>query len=162
MEAFQNAVYGLQITLDWDDSWFESKDDLTVQVVMPGYGSTSDYAFALQTSGGQRHWGWSDLDRKASVFSSDPDLKPHEQRLYFSAVKPGEKLIPMDEVLEISEPLTLTREHGAAILAGKFKLNPHYLDHARLKFQYWPDAANHPELEMTPAANGIDFKEVHA
>ncbi len=162
MAAFQNAVYGLQITLDWDDSWFESKDDLTVQVVMPGYGPTSDYAFALQTSGGQYHWGWNNLDRKTSVLSSDPDLKPHQQQLYFSAVKPGQKLIPMDEVLEISEPLTFTRQHGAAMLAGKFKLNPHYLDHARLKFQYWPDAASHPELEMTPAANGIDFKEVHA
>lgn len=129
-----------------------------MQVLMPGYGSHSAYAYALQARGDR--WGWNDIDSKTSVFSHDPDLQPHQHMAVMSAVQPGQTFIPMDEVIEFTEPFTFILEHGMAMLKGKVALNPDYLNRARLKFQYWPDAANRPGLTLTPRPNGIDFQEV--
>lgn len=158
MAAFQRAIYGLQITLQWHDAWFQGKDEVEVQVLMPGYGEGSDHAYALQARGNP--WAWQDLDRKASALSRDPDLQPREQQLSMSAIPPGQQSIPMEEVIAFIEPLTFSRQQGMALLKGRVALNPHYLDHVRLKFEYWPDAVNHPELDMTPQPNGINFEEV--
>jgi hypothetical protein len=83
--------------------WFSGKDEVAVQVLMPGYGSHSAYAYALQARGDR--WGWNDIDSKTSVFSHNPDLhlhlqlQPHQHMAVMSAVQPGQTFIPMDEVI---------------------------------------------------------------
>lgn len=155
MDEFQLALYGVHIALDWDNKWF-GKDEIDVEVVMPGYGKNSEYAYLLELTG--KTWK-TPIDRKTSAFSEDADLKPRQTQLYFSAVDPNRKMIPMDEVLEIVEPMSLRLEGGTATLAIKVKANEKYYSKARLKLEYWPDPINFPDLKMTPVPGGVNFAE---
>lgn len=156
MAEFQIALYGIRVTLNWNDRI--GKDEIEVNVVMPGYSRTaSEYAFMLELCGpGKRR---TIVDRQTSAFSADPDLQPlpPEQR-YFSA-PPPESSIPMEEILEVSSPFTLKIEEGAAIYAGKLRVNEAFYNSARLKFEYWPDPANRPELRITPVPGGVNYAE---
>ena len=64
MTEFQQAVFGLQVTLEWVDKI--GKDQVTVEVVMPGFGKNSDYAFALTLGNGSTT---TPVDRKTSAMS---------------------------------------------------------------------------------------------
>lgn len=157
MEGFQQAVFGLQVTLEWEDKI--GKDRVTVQVLMPGFGQSSEYAFALSLGNRQGTWNTT-VDRKSSGMSADPDLQPQRTQHYMSAVKPGQKSTPMEQVLELEEPVRLSISGGTATLSGSVKVSEDHYDHARLKFEYWPDIVHRPQLKMTPAANGLNFKLV--
>lgn len=158
MSEFQFAIYGINVTLNWNDKI--GKDEVEVSVVMPGYSSkSSEYAFMLELSGpGKRK---TIVNRHTSPFSADPDLKPQPPaQYYFSAVSSGHKSVPMEEVLEFSSPFSLAVEGGAATYSGKLRVNEDFYDSARLKFEYWPDPANHPELRMTPVPGGANYAEI--
>ncbi len=155
MAEFQLAMYGLHIVLNWDDAWF-GKDEIDVEVMMPGFGKNSEYAYLLELTG--KTWN-TPIDVKTSAFSEDVDLRPRQTQLYFSAVDPNKKTIPMDEVLEIVKPMSLRIEGGAATLAITVKANEQYYSKARLKLEYWPDPINFPTLKMTPVPGGVNFAE---
>ena len=159
MAEFQQAIYGLSVTLNWNDRW--GKDEVEVTVTMPGYSSkNSEYAFLLELHGPE----WKKkllVHRKTSAFSTDVDLKPQPPvQAYISAPVPGRKYIPMDEVLEVSEPFSFTVQGSTAIFAGKVRVNEDYFNAAKLKFEYWPDATNQPELKMIPVPGGANFAEI--
>lgn len=65
----------------------------------------------------------------------------------------------MSNVLEFSEPFAFTLQGGTAILGGKVRINENYFNSAKLKFEYWPDATNMPDLKMTPIPGGANFAE---
>jgi hypothetical protein len=148
---FQQAIYGLTISLKWNDSLL-GKDEIEFEVIMPGYTpKASEYAYLLQLDGPKWH---TEVSRHASAFSTDKDLQPREEKLYFSAIKPGTKSIPTDQVLEFPEPMQFHLENGVGTVRGKVLANETYYNHARLKFEYWPNAAQNPELKMTPGPSG--------
>ncbi|WP_374514850.1 T6SS effector BTH_I2691 family protein [Niveibacterium sp.] len=157
MAEFQLALYGINVVLNWNDRF--GKDEVEVSVVMPGFRSAvSSYALSLQLFGPGRRQ--TVVTRQTSAFSEDPDLKPQPPtQAYFSAVPPGQKLIPMDEVLQFSEPFTLALENGVATYAGKLRVNEDFYDRVRLKLEYWPDPANHPDLHMIPVPGGANYAE---
>ncbi len=157
MSEFQQALYGINVSLYWNDRL--GKDEVEVSVIMPGFrSSASSYAFSLQLLGpGKRQ---TIVTRQTSAFSSDPDLKPQPPaQHYMSAMPPGQKFIPMDEILQFSEPFSLKLEKGVATYAGKLRVNEDFYDRARLKFEYWPDAANHPDLRMIPVPGGANYAD---
>ena len=121
--------------------------------VMP---SPNDKAYLLELIGKTWH---TPIDRKTSKFSEDSDLEPRQTQLYFSAVDPSKKMIPMDEVLEIVEPMSFRLEGATATMAMKIKANEQYYSRARLKLEYWPDPINFPQLKMTPVPGGVNFAE---
>lgn len=126
---------------------------------MPGFRSAvSSYAFSLQLFGpGKRQ---TLVTRQTSAFSADPDLKPQPPtQAYLSAVPKGQKLIPKDEVLQFSEPVRLALENGVATYTGKLRVNEDFYDRARLKIEYWPDPANHPDLRMIPVPGGANYAD---
>lgn len=127
--------------------------------VMPGFRSAvSSYALSLLLLGPGRRQ--TVVTRQNSAFSEGPDLKPQPPtQAYFSAVPPGQKLIPMDEVLQFSEPFTLALENGVATYAGKLKVSEDFYNRARLNFEYWPDPANHPDLRMIPVPGGANYAD---
>lgn len=157
MSEFQLALYGINVTLNWSDRF--GKDEVDVSVTMPGYRSkTSEYAFLLELHGPNQRK--TVVDRQTSAFSVDADLKPQPPaQLYFSAVPAGQKFTPMEQVLEISDRFTLALEGGTATYSGKLRVNEDFYDRARLKFEYWPDPANHPDLKMTPIPGGANYAE---
>jgi hypothetical protein len=157
MSEFQQALYGINVSLFWNDRL--GKDEVEVSVIMPGFRSAaSSYAFSLQLLGpGKRQ---TIVTRQTSAFSSDPDLKPQPPaQHYMSATPPGQKIIPMDEILQFSEPFSLKLEKGIATYAGKLRVNEDFYDRARLKFEYWPDATNHPDLRMIPVPGGANYAD---
>lgn len=157
MSEFQQALYGINVSLYWNDRL--GKDEVEVSVIMPGFRSAaSSYAFSLQLLGpGKRQ---TIVTRQTSAFSSDPDLKPQPPaQHYVSATPPGQKFIPMEEILQFSEPFSLKLEKGIATYAGKLRVNEDFYDRARLKFEYWPDAANHPDLRMIPVPGGANYAD---
>jgi hypothetical protein len=108
----------------------------------------------------KRRWP---INRLLSQVEKDSALSRHRQE----GIEPDDRGAAtafnstyVEEVIEFTEPFTFVLEHGMAMLKGKVALNPDYLNRARLKFQYWPDAANRPGLTLTPRPNGIDFQEV--
>ena len=155
MAEFQQAVFGLRVTLEWEDKL--GKDRVTVNVVMPGFGNNSDYAFALTLGKGSRS---TLVDYKASAMSNDPELQPRNTAHYLSAVEPGRRFIPMGEVLELERPIRLSRESSAGVLDGSVRVSERYFDHSKLKFEYWPDIIMQPELKLTPKPNGVNFQMV--
>lgn len=155
MTEFQQAVFGLQVTLEWVDKI--GKDQVTVEVVMPGFGKNSDYAFALTLGNGSTS---TPVDRKTSAMSSDPELQPRAQQHYLSAVPPGQKLIPLSDVLVLEEPIRLGSGGGTGTLTGSVRVNESYFNYAKLKFEYWPDIIAQPELKMTPKPGGVNFQMV--
>ena len=157
MAEFQLALYGINVTLNWNDRF--GKDEVEVAVVMPGFRSkVSSYALSLQLFGPGRRQ--TVVTRQTSALSEDPDLRPQPPaQAYFSAVPKGQKLIPMDEVLEFSEPFTLALENGVATYAGKLRVNEDFYDRARIKFEYWPDPAGHPDLRMIPVPGGANYAD---
>lgn len=157
MEAFNQAVFGLQITLDWEDKF--GKDRVNVQVIMPGFGSSSDYAFAL-TLGDSKGKRSTVVDQKSSGMSADPDLQPKPKMHFISAPQAGQRLIPMSDVLELEQPIRLSLSGGAGLLSGSVRVSEDYFDHAKLKFEYWPDIVKQPSLKMVPAASGANFRLV--
>lgn len=65
----------------------------------------------------------------------------------------------MSNVLEFSEPFAFTLQGGTAIFRGKVRVNEDYFNSAKLKFEYWPDATNMPDLKMIPVPGGANFAE---
>lgn len=156
MVEFQQAIYGINVALNWNDRW--GKDEVEVNVTMPGYGKGSEYAFLLELSGPK--WKRTLVHRKTSAFSADTDLMPQPPtQTYISAPTPGVKYTPMSEVLEFSEPFSFTLQGGMALFAGKVRVNEDYFNSAKLKFEYWPDATNMPDLKMLPVPGGANFAE---
>jgi hypothetical protein len=153
MEALQQALFGLQITLDWRDRF--GKDLVEVQVVMPGYGTGSDYAYVLELSDGEQRTTL--VDRKASAMSSDPDLMPRPTQHFISAVPPGRSLIPMDEVLTIERSMSFSTGQGGGVLSGAVRANESYYNRVKLKLEYWPDVVGRPALKMVPMRDGQPF-----
>jgi len=39
------------------------------------------------------------------------------------------------------------------------RVNEDYFNSAKLKFEYWPDATNMPDLKMIPVPGGANFAE---
>ncbi|MFV0664127.1 T6SS effector BTH_I2691 family protein [Denitromonas sp.] len=156
MADFQQAVYGLTVTLEWRDRI--GKDRIDVEVIMPGYaGARSEYAFLfdLRQAGSPPMV----IDRKSSAFSYDSDLKPQPAAQHFlSAASPNS--IPLDRVVEVEQPTRLEVIGATARLVAQVYANEDYFDTARLKFEYWPDPVGHPDLVMTPVPGGANMQEV--
>ncbi len=153
MESLQQALFGLQVTLDWKDRL--GKDLVEIQVVMPGFGASSDFAYVLELSDGRHRTTL--VDRKASAMSSDPDLMPRPTQHFISATPPGRRLIPMDEVLIIERSMALRAEQGGGVLSGAVRANESYYDRVKLKLEYWPDVVGRPNLKMVPMRDGQPF-----
>lgn len=75
LDAFNTAVFGLQILFEWDKNWI-TRDRLLMHVVLPGYGERSECAY-LVTLGNERNDAV--MDRQVSAFSRDPDLMPQDE-----------------------------------------------------------------------------------
>lgn len=76
LDAFNRAVFGVRVTLDWKGLWdgeIFGRDRLVLEVVMPGYSEHSDYAYSLKLVG-QR--GSAVVSSKGSLHSADPELQP--------------------------------------------------------------------------------------
>jgi len=76
LHAFNWAVFGVRVTLEWKGLWqgeVFGRDRLVLEVVMPGYSEHSDYAYNLKLVG----QGVSAVvASKGSMRSTDPDLQP--------------------------------------------------------------------------------------
>ncbi|WP_290870978.1 T6SS effector BTH_I2691 family protein [Aquabacterium sp.] len=156
MAEFQQAIYGISVTLNWVDRL--GKDEVEVNVTMPGYSKNSDHAFLLELHGTK--WARTLVHRKSSPYSSDPELKPQAPvQASMSATPVGKKAIPMSDVMDFSEPFGLAQQNGTGVFSGKIRVNENYFNTAKLKFEYWPDAVHHPELKMIPVPGGANFAE---
>lgn len=78
LDAFNTAVFGLQILFEWDENWI-TRDRLRMHVVLPGYGERSECAY-LVTLGNERNDAV--MDRRVSTLSRDPDLLPQAPGQY--------------------------------------------------------------------------------
>src|SRR5699024_5569723 len=96
MGALNDALYGLQITIDWQSEI--GRDRLILHVLMPNYSHASDYAYKIVLRGNK---GEQVLATHASGLSSDPELKPHEKSIPTISAAPektwGEKLLDKAE-----------------------------------------------------------------
>lgn len=96
MGALNDALYGLQITIDWQSEI--GRDRLILHVLMPNYSHASDYAYKIVLRGNK---GEQVLATHASGLSSDPELKPHEKDMPTISAAPektwGEKLLDKAE-----------------------------------------------------------------
>ncbi|CAB3917320.1 MAG: hypothetical protein E2602_07195 [Achromobacter sp.] len=76
LEAFNRAVFGVRVTLDWKGflkGEVFGRDRLVLEVTMPGYSEHSDYAYNLKLVG----QGVSAVvSSKGSPRSADPELQP--------------------------------------------------------------------------------------
>ena len=74
--AFNRAVFGVRVTLDWKGLWqgeVFGRDRLVLEVVMPGYTEHSDYAYNLKLVG---EGVSAVVSSKGSMRSDDPELQP--------------------------------------------------------------------------------------
>lgn len=53
-----------------------------------------------------------------------------------------------------------TQHQGYAELKTEVLVDEDWWSKARLKFEYWPDVAHHPEIKMLPVASGANFQWV--
>lgn len=92
LEAFNRAVFGVRVTLDWKGflkGEVFGRDRLVLEVIMPGYSDHSDYAYSLTLVGD----GVSAVvSSKGSVRAEDPELQPRgPSNLQFVKGRPREE-----------------------------------------------------------------------
>lgn len=151
MAEFHQAIYGLQLTLEWDDRL--GRDKLLVNVVMPGYvAARSEYAYQLELDGQQ---GPLVVAHKSSKFSADTGLSGQPTKIL-----PRPNLQAMrskSDIINRKEAFRLEQQKGGAVLVADLFVDDDKFSSARLKFEYWPDAIHQPDLRMTPLAAGANL-----
>lgn len=113
MAEFQQAIYGLTVTLEWNDriGW----DRIELGVLMPGYAEgRSEYGYLLAVS--QNGLKTVLITRHTSRFSQDPDLRPQPRTPVYVSASPD---VPSAPRIEIEEAERLQISSGVGRIAAR-------------------------------------------
>ena len=185
IESFNMAVFGVKANLEWRgfmQGEFVGRDRVVLELVLPGYGKGSDYAYSLKFTGPGRS---EVVASRASRLSQDPDLQPRppSQQTVSAAPardgvldkiddyvrgmgeKPGwargwqwlreDRSAPVEFVTEPFDPaVDFTENEGYAVLKAELLVDDDVFNGAVLKVEYWPDAERMPEVVSVPTGGG--------
>ena len=185
LDDFNRAVFGVRVSLQWYGFWsgeVMGRDRLVLEMTMPGYTSSSDYAYSLKLGGAGVT---AVVSSKGSPRATDPELQPRgPSQAQMVAGRPDPKTW-MDSVDEYvdglqsrpgwadawrwirkdrSQAIEFTGKpwedsvqfqvhNGYATLRTEVLVDDDIFTEAFLKIEFWPDPERMPEVRALPVGS---------
>ncbi|MGE8632516.1 MAG: T6SS effector BTH_I2691 family protein [Achromobacter piechaudii] len=185
LDDFNRAVFGVRVSLQWYGFWsgeVMGRDRLVLEMTMPGYTSSSDYAYSLKLGG---KGVTAVVSSKGSPRATDPELQPRgPSQAQMVAGRPDPKTW-MDSVDEYvdglqsrpgwadawrwirkdrSQAIEFTGKpwedsvqfqvhNGYATLRTEVLVDDDIFTEAFLKIEFWPDPERMPEVRALPVGS---------
>lgn len=190
LDDFNRAVFGVRVSLQWYGFWSGEvlgRDRLVLEVIMPGYTQSSDYAYCLKLGGAGVT---AVVSSKGSVRAQDPELQPRgPSQAQMVAGRPDPKtwMDKADDYVnslssrpgwadiwrwvrkDRSQSIEFTSKpwedsvqfqvhNGYAVLRTEVLVDDDIFTEAFLKVEFWPDPERMPEVRSLPVGgNGTNL-----